>query len=171
MSELIHNLGIDWKLLLANATTFFIVLWLLKKFAYGPLMKVLEDRQKMAADTIHNSKRIEEELAAVKRQEQELIEQARTEALKIVQQAKTDADQARQRMMTQAEAEAAQLMDKTKASMAREKDAMLSAAKGELAEIVMAATNKVIAEQLDAGLQKKLTTKALQEIEQSHHAH
>lgn len=164
MSDLIKNLGIDWKLLLANASTFFIVLWLLKKFAYKPLLKVIEDRQATAAETVAKAKQVEEELKAVQRNEQAIMAQAKTEALGILQQAKTEADQARQRLVVAAEAEAAQVMAKMKATMAREQATMLSEAKGELAAIVMAATNKVISQQLDADLQQKLTRRALEDI-------
>lgn len=164
MSELIQKLGIDWRLLLANGTTFFIVLWLLKKYAYKPLMKVIEDRQKMAAETLAKSKQVGDELQAVQRQEQEVIGQAKAEALKILQEAKVDSDKTRQRMLATAEEEAAKVMVQTKEALAREKASMIADAKGELAEMVVSATNTVIQEQLDADLQRKLATRALTNI-------
>ena len=64
MSELIHNLGIDWKLLLANAVTFLIVLWVLRKFAFGPIMRALEQRQGTIAKGLADAKQQTEALAA-----------------------------------------------------------------------------------------------------------
>lgn len=164
MSELIDKLGIDWKLLLANGTTFFIVLWLLKKYAYKPLMKVIEDRQKTAATTIAKSKQVEEELQAVREQEKDIIGRARIEALNIIQQSKIDAEKSRQRMLIAAEEESARVMAQTKQALAREKIAMINSAKAELADMVVTATNTVIQEQLDADLQKKLASKALSNL-------
>lgn len=164
MGELITNLGIDWKLLLANATTFFIVLWLLKKFAYKPLLKVLEDRQAMATSTVAKAKQVEDELKAIEVQEKEVMAQAKAEAVKILQAAKTEADATRQRLLGAAEADVSKVMAQAKEALVREKASMITAAKSELADIVVSATNAVIQEQLDADLQKKLATRALSQM-------
>lgn len=164
MAELFEKLGIDWKLLIANTATFFIVLWVLRKFAFKPLMAVMDKRQKTIGEGLDAAKRSQEELKAIQDEKQRVMEQAKTEALQILQSTQADAGKLREQLLTQAQADASALKAKTQADLERQKQQMLAEAKGELAELVVAATEKVVGEQLDAKLSKKLADQAIAEV-------
>ncbi|MEK7537956.1 MAG: F0F1 ATP synthase subunit B, partial [Patescibacteria group bacterium] len=78
MGELVSKLGIDWKLLLANTLTFFLVLWILRRFAYRPIMDVLDRRQKTIGEGLDAAKRSTDELAAIKRDKEQVLKEAKT---------------------------------------------------------------------------------------------
>lgn len=164
MAELFEKLGIDWKLLIANTATFFIVLWVLRKFAFKPLMAVMDKRQKTIGEGLDAAKRSQEELKAIQDEKQRVMEQAKTEALQMLQATQSDAAKLRQQLIDQAQADAAALTAKTQAELNRQKQQMLADAKGELADLVVAATEKVVGEQLDAKLNKKLADQAIAEV-------
>ena len=164
MAELFEKLGIDWKLLIANTATFFIVLWVLRKFAFKPLMAVMDRRQQTIGEGLDAAKRSQEELKAIQDEKQRVMEQAKTEALQILQATQIDAARLRQQLIDQAQADAAALTTKPQTELARQKTQLLDEAKGELANLVVAATAKVIGEQLDTKLSKKLADQAIESM-------
>lgn len=94
MSELIRHFGIDWKLLLAQAVNFFILLVILKKFAYGPVLKMLKKRKEEIEKGLKFTKEAGEKLENIGKEREEIMKTARSEALKVVSEA---ADTARLR--------------------------------------------------------------------------
>lgn len=91
MEELIKNFGIDWKLLIAQAVNFFILLFLLKKFAYGPVLKILRKRRGEIEEGLRASKEAKERLERAEELKEETLQKARGEAFTIVGQAEKTA--------------------------------------------------------------------------------
>lgn len=84
MEELIHNFGIDWKLLIAQAVNFFVLLFLLQKFAYGPILKMLHRRKEKIEGGIRFANEAEEKFRMSEKERERVLIQARGEALAIV---------------------------------------------------------------------------------------
>ncbi len=164
MAELFSKLGIDWKLLVANTITFFVVLWLLRKFAYRPLMEVMDKRRQTIDTGLDQAKQAQVELESIAAEKQRVLEAAKKESLALIQAAERDAESRRQQLMATAESEAKGLIAKTRQQLDREKQQMLDQAKGQLADIVVAATEKVVAAQLDEKLQRTLADQAIKEV-------
>lgn len=167
MGELISKLGIDWKLLLANGLTFFLVLWILRKFAYRPIMEVLDRRQQTVGEGLAAAKKSQDELAAITKQKEEVMKAAKTEALAIVQTAQQQGEAVRQKVVEEAQAEATATITRAKAQLERQKLEMVSAAKTELADLVVAATGKVLEESLDAAAKTKLHDRAVAALKEA----
>lgn len=91
MSDLIHQFGINWKLLIAQAINFFILLFLLKKFAYGPILKILRKRREEIEGGLKASKEAKEQLERAEELKEKTLQKARGEALAIVSQAEKTA--------------------------------------------------------------------------------
>lgn len=84
MSELIKHFGIDWKLLLAQAINFLILLFLLKKFAYRPILSILQKRREEIEKGLKFKEKAEDEFKKIKIIEEQTLDQAKEEALHIV---------------------------------------------------------------------------------------
>lgn len=164
MGELFSKLGIDWKLLVANTITFFVVLWLLRKFAYRPLMEVMDKRRQTISDGLTNAEKAQQELQAVRQEKEKILAETRQSSMQMLQAATHDADIRRQELLAKAEADSRAMLDKTKQQMRAEQQKMMDQAKGQLADLVVAATSKVVAEQLDDKLQHKLADRAVKEL-------
>ena len=145
MGELFTKLGIDWRLLIANLVTFFIVLWLLAKFAYKPLLSIMDRRRKVIDQSLKDAESIKEERTALDHYKAETLKKAREEALHIVQTAKSDAEHVKSQVMAQASTEATELMDRTRQALAAEQNAMMADAKAQLADLVVQATGELVA--------------------------
>lgn len=166
MGELVTKLGIDWKLLLANALTFFIVLWVLRKFAYAPIMDVLDKRQKSIGEGLDAAQRSKQELAAIQADKQEILKEAKGEAHAILAEAKKQGEAMRQKLSDQASADAAATLARTKTLLERERVDMVRQAKTELADLVVAATGKVLDRTLKPADQTKLAQEAMSALEE-----
>lgn len=167
MAELIEKLGIDWRLLIANAGTFLILLWILRKFAYGPILNVLDQRQQKISDSLTAAERAEAHAKQAETERQAAMKAARQEADAIMAATEKQAAEVRSAALAKAEAEAEALVTKTRQQLSQERQKMMDEAKAELAEVVVLATQRVVGEQLDDKLQTKLAEQALSAVEKT----
>lgn len=84
MGDLIANFGIDFKLLIVQAINFLILLILLKKFAFGPIINILKKRREEIERGARFTKEAGEKLKTVEAIKEKKLEEARKEALSIV---------------------------------------------------------------------------------------
>ncbi|MES2437227.1 MAG: hypothetical protein V4519_04435 [Patescibacteria group bacterium] len=87
MHELLTQFGVDWKLLLAQIVNFTILLILLKKFAYAPLIGMLKKRQRIIKEGIEASEESQRKLVEAKNIEKQIILKAEQTSLDIVSEA------------------------------------------------------------------------------------
>ena len=81
MAELIEKLGINWKIFLAQVVNFVILLFVLKKIAFDPFLKTLEERNKKVKEIEDREKEIEERLKNLEAKEKEVLERAKKNPL------------------------------------------------------------------------------------------
>ena len=91
MSELFHQLGVDWKLLLSQGVNFLILLGVLTFFLFRPLLKVMEERKKKIEVGFKVGKEAEERLLAIDKMKEEKLGEAEKTAFEIVKKSETDA--------------------------------------------------------------------------------
>ena len=84
MSELIKQFGVDWKLLIAQAINFFVLLAVLWKFAYKPILKVFRTRRASIAQGLQDAEEASQRLMQADKIGEEKILEARNKALGIV---------------------------------------------------------------------------------------
>lgn len=106
MQELLTQFGIDWKLLAAQVVNFFILLVILRAFAYKPVLKMLADRRKRIEEGIKASDESKRLLAQTDKREKEIILKAEQSALAIVSDAESTAKKEEVRMIAEAQQKA-----------------------------------------------------------------
>ena len=99
----------DPGLFIWTIVTFLVLVALLRKFAWGPLLLALARRQAVIAGAVDNARQAKEELEGVRRDATQLLTQARVEGQAIVSLARADAERFRAEMREKATAEAAAL--------------------------------------------------------------
>ena len=142
--ELLQNLGIHGKLLLAQVVNFLILLWVLKKFVYVPLIKVMETRQGKIEKGLKDAEESERRLESMKEEEKRVLEKARKEAQKIIEKAEEQAKKNSEEVTKKTKEKAEQIVQEAKSEIAEEKKKILQEAKSEVAELVFLATKKVV---------------------------
>lgn len=79
--EILGKIGFDWQVALANFVNFLIILFVLKKYAFGPIKKVIQERQNKINQGLENARKAETELMMAGIKKEEIIKDAREEAM------------------------------------------------------------------------------------------
>ncbi len=156
MGELLHKLGIDWKLLLAQIVNFLILFFVLKKFLYKPILGFLDKRRALIEKSLKDAERLEGEMARVKEMRGEIIKKANQRAEEIFKEARDLADAKKAEILRAASSEAERLIAETKKTLGKEKERLIDEAREDLAELVLLAVEKVVRERLDNEKDKAL---------------
>ena len=90
--EILKNFGIQPILLLAQIVNFTIILFVLKKFFYRPITKVLEDRKKRIEESLKNADEIEARLKKTEGKTAQILEEARAQAQNIIATTNSEAE-------------------------------------------------------------------------------
>jgi F-type H+-transporting ATPase subunit b len=156
IEKISRTFGVDWSHLVAQILSFCIVCALLYRFAYKPILKILEERRRQIAQGLANAEQIKAELARTEAQRQEVISRANAEATKIIEEAHAAAARVQQRETQKANAAAEQIIVKSRESAERDYARMLAELKREVGRLVVQTTANVTGKILTAEDQRRL---------------
>jgi F-type H+-transporting ATPase subunit b len=157
MGETLQSLGVYWPKLVAQLVNFAIILFILWKFAYRPVLKLLEERRQRVAEAMINAQKAREELARTEAQRQQVLAETNAQANKLIEEARADAARVREQETQKAIREAEQIVSKAREAAALERVRMLAEVKRELGRLVIATTSKVTGKVLTPEDQRRLT--------------
>jgi F-type H+-transporting ATPase subunit b len=149
-------LSVEPGLLIWTVIIFIILMLILKKFAWGPLLKALNDREQAIKDSIEKAEYLKQEAEKILLQNKELLSKADEESRKILAEAKELSEKHRTEMIAKSQDEAAKIIAHAKAEIEREKTAAMNSLKDEIASLAVEAAGKIIGENLDITRQKKI---------------
>jgi len=161
MDSLISIFHIDWKILIAQIINFGIIFFVLYRFAFKPLSKMMNDRTKLIEKSLTDAKDIEKKLTQTNSERDEVLSQAKKEALAIVEQASAMAETNRQKLVAKTKEEVAQIVSQEREKIVAEKENIKTELKREMADLVVLAVEKVMNEKMDSAKDKELITKAI----------
>ena len=144
MGLLIPDFGLFFWTLLC----FLIVLFILKKFAWGPIVKTLHERESGIADSIAAAEKVKEEMKLMQAQNENLLIQAREERTLMLKEAKETKDKIIGEAKEQAKAEAGKIMDDTRLQIERQKNAAMTEVKNEIGKLAVEVAEKILRKQL-----------------------
>lgn len=156
MEELIKTFHIDWKLIIAQLVNFAIVLFVLYKFAYGPMMKLMDERTKKIDKGLKDAENSHKKLQEIAEKEKAVLVEARKQAQEIVDKAEAAASKTKDEIIAESKQQAQKILDDTAKKIELEKNQMLAEVKTQVAELVVAATGKVIDEKMDGEKDRKI---------------
>ncbi len=144
MELLLPEFGLFFWTLLA----FLILLFLLKKFAWKPILSALEDREKGIADSIASADRIKSEMSSMKSEHEQLLTQAREERSQIMKEARDAKDKMINEAKEEAKEAANKIMAEARAQIQNEKMAALTDVKNQIGSLVIEVSEKVLRKEL-----------------------
>ena len=161
MSDLIHNFGIDWKVLIAQVVNFAILLFILKRFAFGPVMKILNDRRERIAKAIEQAQHVEDRMKEIDSMKEAVLSEARTESRGIIAKAEHSAKVAQENILKETQAKSERLIKDATAKIELDREKLRSEIKSEIAELIADATERTLGDVFDASAQKKMVSGAV----------
>lgn len=159
--EALANLGIDWKLLLAQVVNFVIVLIVLKRFAYQPMLKLLDERTAKIARGLADAELAQNKLSEMEEKERAVLAEARTEAKRILVETDENARKRDAIKISETEAKVKKLLEESGMKMVADQKKMIEEAKLELAGVVLLTVEKVLREKVDSAKEKELIERHL----------
>jgi F-type H+-transporting ATPase subunit b len=156
-------MGINLPGLITQLISFAILVFLLTRFLYKPVVKLLDERaekiKKGLSDAETASKGAEEAASKI----EEELSQARLEGKKLVEAAREASNQLREEEKEKIAVEISQMMEKAKKEINSERDSAILELKNRFGELVVDAAGKVIEKEIDEKSHSELITKALEE--------
>lgn len=162
--EIISTLGIDPKLILAQVVNFLILFFVLKKLVYKPVVALLEKRRTMVEQSVLNSKKIEERLAALEDERKKILSEASSNAMAAMEQAKKDASEEHHKAMVTAKKEISALAERYRGQLKDEKDQMFEDLKADVANLIVTSCEKILRKEFGKDDQRRLETAIKNEI-------
>jgi F-type H+-transporting ATPase subunit b len=156
IEQIAKTFGVDWTHLIAQIISFGIVCALLHRFAYRPVLTMLEERRQRIAVGLANADKIKAELARSEAQRQEMMVQVNAQATRLIEEARAAAARVQQQETQRAIAAAEQIMLKAREATEREHDRMLAELKGEVGRLIVQTTAAVTGKILTPEDQQRL---------------
>ena len=156
VQEIARSFGVDWPHLIAQIISFGIVCFVLQRYAYKPVLSMLQKRREQIAEGLANADKIKRELAEVELQRQEIIRRANAHATSLIDEARAAAARVQAEETQKAITAAEQILAKTREAAAREHDRMLIDLRKEVGHMVVETTTALIGRMLSEEDQQRL---------------
>ena len=167
-AETLHDMadtfGWNWQLFLSQVVSFCIVAFLLRQFAYKPILAVLDDRRRKIEEGQLNAEKIRKELAEAEKRYQEIVAKANADAQRMIDEARASSSHLAERKQQEAITAAEQILAKAKEAAALEHERQMQTLKRELGRLVIDTTAKVTGKVLTAEDQKRLQEEAARQV-------
>lgn len=164
IGQLARTFGVDWPHLLAQTASFGIVCALLYRFAYSPVLTMLEARRRQIAQGLANAEKINAKLKAIDNERQSVLAGAHAEATRIVGDARATAKQLKDQEAAHAQSIGQQMLQRARDSADQERRRMLDDVRREATHLVVETTAAVTGKVLTDDDQRRLAAEAARRI-------
>ncbi len=162
--EILGKIGFDWHMSLFNLANFLIAFWVLKKYAFGPLVKVITERQKKAQETLENYDKAQSELNMAKQTAKQIMDEGKTMVNYLMSEAQTEAKNTVEGAKIKAKEEAQKVVEEAKKTIQSEKEKMKEKLYEETADLIITATEKIFTDNLKVAEDVKYVKKVVEDL-------
>ncbi len=155
-----ETFGFDSRLFFAQVISFSIVAFLLSRFAFKPLLKVLDERRRMIEEAHQNAEQVKKTLAEAEQRYQETLAKANADAQRLIDEARASGSALSERKRQEAIAEAEAILSKAREITQREREQVMADLRAELGRLVVETTGKVAGKVLTEADQRRISEEA-----------
>ncbi len=160
-------LDINPGLMVWTITTFILLVFVLGKFAWKPLLQSLHAREKEIADALQKAEEAKRDAEKMMQENKAAMEKVGNETARLLAESRTIAEQMKNDIISRANENAKKMLEQAKDEITREKDAALLQLRSEVADLAVTAAEKILDESLDTPKQKKMIDKVLQQLQKN----
>ncbi len=161
MSELLGNLGINGKLLVAQVLNFLLVFWLLQRFVFKRLLDFIENRKREIAKGLELKATAERAVERTKVLREDVLHKANIEAQQVMREAQARSEALEQQHVKLAKGRAEGIVKSAKEQALREQEAALKELQGQVRGMAFAAAERVLSRQINKKDHEKLAKELL----------
>jgi F-type H+-transporting ATPase subunit b len=159
--EILNSLGINFTAVIWHLVNFLILLAVLQRFLYRPVIRALDERATRIRDAMAQAEATRAETERLEQESRTIIERGRREAQEIVGQANRSAERILAEAREHARQEGDRLGERARADLARERDQVFQELREQLADLVVTAAGRVIRRSLDDSAHRELVREVL----------
>lgn len=164
LDKIFTAFGVVWPKFIAQIILFLIVYWVLKTYAFGPIIAMLEQRRRLIEEGQANAEAIKKQLAEAEKHFDESLHKANAEAQRMIDEARKSADALTQKQTQDAIRQAEDILAKARVDITNEKNQMVADVKKEMVSLVVDTTAKVTGKVLTDEDQKRLNEETSRQL-------
>jgi F-type H+-transporting ATPase subunit b len=150
--------------ILWTLVTFVILFFLLKRFAWGPLLQMLDEREKSVKDSLEAAERARAEADETLRKNQEILAGARRETQALLEQGRKESETMRAEILAQARQEAQGLVEQGKRQLQFEQKQAIDSLRAQVADLAIGAAERLIHAELDDARHRQLVAEYVKSL-------
>ena len=162
--DFLSDFGVQPILLAAQAVNFLVLLFILNKFLYKPVLKTLDQRKQKVAQSLKDAAEIEKKLAQIELDQEKALQAATTEAKKIINEATESGNQIINDAHLKAAHDIQLMVNKSNTQISLEKDRLNQEIKAELADMIAAGLKVISGKVLSDKDKKELLDRSIKNI-------
>ena len=164
MGSVAQQFGVYWPNLIAQLILFAIVYFVLKRFAFKPIIAMLEERRRRIEEGQLNAEKIKKQLAEAQTKYEEILAKANADSQKLLEEVRASGDRLAEQKRQEAITAAEQITLKAQEAMALERDKSMAEMKRELGRLVVDATARVTGKVLSPDDHEKINEETARQI-------
>ena len=162
--DILKDFGVEPLLLLAQIINFIILLYILKRFLYKPILKVLEERKKRIETSMKQADDMQNRFDESTKKQEELLNKGREEATRIVEESKQEARALSTLIQAETKQNVQDSLKKNQESLELEQQKMVAEARGQIVDMIASATEKVVTKSLKESDKERLIQQSIKDI-------
>ncbi len=164
MEKILTEFGVQPLLLVAQIVNFLVLLWILNKILYKPLLKVLEERKQRIAESLKNAEEIQKKLEQTELEREKKLAEAAKEAKEMLEETAKSVTQIIEEAHVKAAKDAEDIIGKGKESINADREKMHQEMREELSDIVVLALEKVVGKTMTDKDQKRMIEETVKRL-------
>jgi F-type H+-transporting ATPase subunit b len=152
-------------LMIWTVVCFLITLWVLKRYAFGPIQRTIDERRERIREALHEADKAREEARGLLEEHRKLVGRAKSDAEEILAEARKVAESNERRMREETEAERQRRLEETRRQIEAETRRALEQIRAEVVDLSMLAASKVTRKALDEEDHRRLIDEAVGELD------
>ncbi len=164
ITKIVGDFGLSWPFFLAQVLNFTIVAFVLWRFAFKPVLATLDERQKKIAAGLQYADDMKAKLEAIQQESVASAKRSQADASKVIDEARKAAKDFLDKQTAESSARAAEILAKAQQAIEFEKKKMLAEARTEIARLVVATTQRVLAKELSEADRSRYNEAAAREV-------
>ncbi len=164
LTQILGDFGVTWPKFLAQLILFIAVYFVLSKFAFPPIIAMLEERRKRIEQAQKDAEEIKKQLADAEKRHQQILDKANGEAQRMIDEARMSSSALSEKKQQEAIAQAEAIIAKAREATTREHAKMLADLRSEVGRLVVDTTAKVTGKVLTPEDQRRLSEETARQV-------
>ncbi len=165
MDQIFEKFGLHLNLLIAQIVNFGVLFFVLYRFAYKPILNILDQRRNRIETSLKQAKEIETRTQALEQNIVAQLRKARQDSDKLIAEAKEIGEKARNELLVRTNQEITGMLEKTKADINQQKEQMMGDIQNYILETSVVVVEKLLKDKLDKSTRTTLVADSFKELQ------